>query len=109
MRHRPDFADPDDLAVAMETGTRCLWWRPGFAVGTEAMLIPMCMGAAVHGPEGCTCHVPRSRVERAERARANLEAEVARLLEKLDRAGDRIAVLIDKEARLRRQLAEVSS
>lgn len=88
------------------TEARCHWWREAAALGTEAVLIPMCMGAAVNGPEGCTCRVPESRVEAAERGRRAAEAEVLRLRAKLDRAGERIADMVAKEDRMRRRLAD---
>lgn len=85
---------------------RCFWWRPSVAVGCEAFLVPMCIGAAVNGPEGCTCRVPESRVEAAERARRAAEAEVLRLRSKLERAGEQIADGLAKHERMRRQLAD---
>lgn len=52
------------------------------------MLIPMCCGSAVYGPNECTCDVPESRIEAAERRRDIAEQEVLRLREARDRRLD---------------------
>jgi hypothetical protein len=43
--------------------SRCHWFRDG----DYEILIPMCMGTATNGLEGCTCDVPESRIEAVER------------------------------------------
>lgn len=63
---------------------RCHWYRDG----DGEVLIPMCLGTAVNGPEQCTCNVPESRIERAERGRAEAERQVLRLREARDRRLD---------------------
>ena len=45
---------------------RCYWYRDG----DGEVMIPMCLGAAINGPHECTCDVPESRIEAAERGRA---------------------------------------
>lgn len=83
---------------------RCHWLRDDD--GAE-ILIPMCMGAAVAGPEGYTCDVPLSRIERAEDARRAAEAEIERLLEKAERRADHVAILVRQNGALRRRLREL--
>lgn len=60
---------------------RCYWYRDG----EGEVLIPMCFGTAINGPEQCTCDVPESRIEAAERGRAEAERQVMRLREARDR------------------------
>lgn len=81
---------------------RCYWHR----YGDGDVLIPMCVGAAVHGPDGCTCDVPQSLLEQAQRRRDTAEQEVCRLRSKLERAGERIADGLAKHERMRRRLAD---
>ncbi|MBL3554346.1 hypothetical protein [Rhodovulum sulfidophilum] len=64
------------------TSTRCYWIRD--QDGAE-ILIPMCWGAAIGGPAECTCNVPESRIETAERGRAEAERQVLRLMDERDR------------------------
>lgn len=75
---------------------RCYWTRSGDG---DEVLIPVCW-AAVHNPLDCTCDVPGSRLDYAERGRAIAEAEVTRLREKLHRAQDRIAELLRRNRAL---------
>lgn len=63
------------------TPDRCYWLKDG---GDE-ILIPMCYGSAHDGPYACTCTVPESRIEAAERGRAEAERQVMRLREARDR------------------------
>jgi peptidoglycan hydrolase CwlO-like protein len=81
---------------------RCHWVRE--QDGTET-LIPGCWGS-VHDPANCTCEVPGSALDRAERARQAAEAEVERLREKLARAADRVRELMTRNARLHDKLTE---
>jgi len=60
---------------------RCHWYRDG----DGEVLIPMCLGTAINGPAECTCDVPESRIEAAERGRAEAERQVLRLREARDR------------------------
>lgn len=60
---------------------RCYWYRDG----EGEVLIPMCYGTAINGPAQCTCDVPESRIEAAERGRAEAERQVMRLREARDR------------------------
>lgn len=69
---------PSEEHVAVD---RCYWYRDG----DGEVLIPMCLGCAVNGPEQCTCDVPESRIEAAERGRAEAEQAVLRLREARDR------------------------
>jgi hypothetical protein len=66
-----------------EIDGRCFWLR---VAGREEMLIPMCIGAAVNGPSNCTCDVPESRIEEAERRRDEAESYVLRLREKSEQS-----------------------
>ncbi|MBD9529090.1 hypothetical protein [Paracoccus sp. PAR01] len=75
---------------------RCHWYRDGDG---EA-LVPMCVGAAVYGPEHCTCAVPESRIEAAERGRAEAERQVLRLREARDRRLDEQRVQWGQNKRL---------
>lgn len=59
---------------------RCYWYRDG----DGETLIPMCWGS-VSDPGGCTCNVPESRIEAAERGRMEAERAVLRLREARDR------------------------
>ncbi len=45
-----------DLIADEATPSRCYWYRSG--PDSEAILIPMCAGAANEGPSGCTCPKP---------------------------------------------------
>jgi hypothetical protein len=69
-------ADADsDAARSAEAPRRCYW----ILEGADALLIPMCGGCAIEGVTGCTCDVPESRLEAAERGRAEAEKQVERL------------------------------
>jgi hypothetical protein len=81
---------------------RCHWVRE--QDGTET-LIPGCWGS-VHDPANCTCEVPGSALERAERARQAAETEVERLREKLVSGAERVRELMTRNARLHAQLTE---
>jgi hypothetical protein len=59
---------------------RCYWYRDG----DGEILIPMCWGTATNGPLQCTCNVPESRIEAAERGRSEAERQVTRLGEARD-------------------------
>lgn len=63
---------------------RCYWYRDG----EGEVLIPMCYGTAINGPHECTCDVPESRIEAAERRRDEAERQVLRLREARDRRLD---------------------
>jgi hypothetical protein len=81
---------------------RCHWVRE--QDGTET-LIPGCWGS-VHDPANCTCEVPGSALERAERARQAAETEVERLREKLVSGAERVRELMTRNSRLHAQLTE---
>ncbi|MBL3576277.1 hypothetical protein JMK10_06320 [Rhodovulum sulfidophilum] len=85
------------------TSTRCYWIRD--QDGAE-ILIPMCWGAAIGGPAECTCNVPESRIEAAERGRAEAEAQVLRLREVRLEAQ---AVTWRENKRLRERIAELET
>lgn len=71
------------MADEPKVADRCYWYRDG----DGETLIPMCWGSVSH-PEGCTCNVPESRIEAAERRRAEAERAVLRLREARDRRLD---------------------
>lgn len=101
---RGPILTPDRTPDACFWSDRCYWVRDpdGYEV-----LIPMCMGAAIH-PSGCTCRAPKSAIERAE-ARADIaRAKVIRLREKLLVAGDRLNGFFaeNRALRIRLQAAE---
>lgn len=82
---------------------RCHWVRD--SDGLE-VLIPICWGSVLD-PEGCTCEVEGSRLERAECGRQIAEAEVLRLREKLARHADRYADTIASQQRLWREARDL--
>lgn len=67
------------------TPDRCYWIKDKDG---DEILIPMCQGCAIGGPLGCTCSVPESRIEAADRGRAEAERQVVRLREARDRRLD---------------------
>ncbi len=92
---------------------RCYWVRDDDG---DEVLIPMCHGSAIFGPASCTCRVPESRIEVAERGRSTAEAHVMKLREARDRRLDEQKVNWRVHKRLRQrieqletQLAELSS
>lgn len=78
--------------------TRCHWMA---GPGGEAVLVPECIGCAVYGPTRCTCDVPESRIEAAERGRREAEGQVQRLR----KARDRRLVQQQQEWRHRQRLS----
>lgn len=82
---------------------RCYWYRDG----DGEVLIPMCFGTAVNGPEQCTCDVPDSRIEASERGRAEAEAQVLRLREARDRRLDEQKNMWWQNKRLRERIREL--
>lgn len=92
--------DPRDAAQI----DRCYWWR---CTDGETILIPRCWGCVIEGPEGCTCDVPGSELERARDARIAAEREVERLREKLGRAADRQADLAVQVGSMRREIVRL--
>lgn len=82
---------------------RCYWYRDG----EGEVLIPMCLGTAVNGPEQCTCDVPESRIEAAERGRAEAERHVLRLREIRDRQLDEQKTLWWQNRRLRERIRDL--
>ncbi|BAQ69386.1 hypothetical protein NHU_02232 [Rhodovulum sulfidophilum] len=88
------------------TSTRCYWIRD--QDGAE-ILIPMCWGAAIVGPAECTCNVPESRIETAERGRAEAERQVLRLMDERDRRLEAQAVTWRENKRLRERIAELET
>ncbi|PNW61816.1 UNVERIFIED_CONTAM: hypothetical protein BEN50_25680 [Euhalothece sp. KZN 001] len=83
---------------------RCHWYRDG----DGEVLIPMCMGCAVNGPEQCTCDVPESRIEAAERERAEAEHQVMRLREKAERRLEEQQRIWNENRWLRRRIKEAT-
>lgn len=60
---------------------RCYWVRDTADPELE-ILIPMCWESVTTGPWACTCAVPASRIEAAERGRAIAEQHVLRMRER---------------------------
>jgi hypothetical protein len=85
---------------------RCHWVREpeGFEV-----LIPMCHGSAAYGSSGCTCTVPSSRIERAERGRAEAERYVMKLREARDEMLDRQKTSRRFQAQLHQRVRELEA
>lgn len=67
------------------------------------MHIPGCWGA-IHGPEGCTCKVGGSALERAERARSAAEGYVETLIEKGNERAERLNAMFYENRRLRDEI-----
>ncbi|RAP42376.1 hypothetical protein BYZ73_04050 [Rhodovulum viride] len=88
------------------TRTRCHWLRD--EDGLE-ILIQMCCGAAIGGPAECTCNVPESRIEAAERGRAEAEAHVLRLMDERDRRLHEQAGIWGRNKRLRQRIEELET
>ncbi|RBO54084.1 hypothetical protein DSD19_06380 [Rhodovulum sp. BSW8] len=88
------------------TPTSCYWLRDDD--GAE-ILIPMCCGAAIGGPAECTCNVPESRIEAAERGRAEAEAQVLRLREVRDHRLEEQARMWRENKRLRERISELET
>lgn len=68
----------------------CHWIKDPEAEGGEFM-IPHCIGGAVYGMGGCTCHLPLSRYDqavargdRAENKLADLRKEIGSLRKEID-------------------------
>lgn len=59
---------------------RCYWHRD--ETGAEIM-IPMCMGCAVSGPEQCTCDVPGSQIDQVREELRQAKEDVDWLHERL--------------------------
>lgn len=84
---------------------RCYWYRDG----DGEVLIPMCFGTANNGPTQCTCDVPESRIEAAERGRKVAEEHVERLREARDRRLDEQRTLWWQNKRLRERIRELKT
>lgn len=82
---------------------RCHWYRDS----DGEILIPMCLGAAINGPCECTCDVPESRIEAAERGRAEAERQVMRLREARDRRIEEQEADWRRMKRLRARIGEL--
>ncbi|PTW37210.1 hypothetical protein C8N38_1324 [Rhodovulum kholense] len=85
---------------------RCHWLRD--EDGLE-ILIPMCCGAAIGGPAECTRNVPESRIEAAERGRAEAEAHVLRLMDERDRRLHEQAGIWRRNKRLRQRIEDLET
>lgn len=85
---------------------RCHWTKADD--GTE-VLIPMCCGRAVCGPVGCTCDVPQSAIEVAERGRQRAEFYIARLREKSIVRQEEVDRLFRENNRLRARIRELEA
>ncbi|MBK5923806.1 hypothetical protein CCR90_08435 [Rhodovulum sulfidophilum] len=88
------------------TTTRCHWVRTDDGLD---ILIPMCCGSAIGGPSECTCNVPESRIEAAERGRAEAEAHVLRLMDERDRRLYEQAGIWRRNKRLRERIEELET
>jgi hypothetical protein len=95
------------ISEALSDLDRCYWYRDGD--GNGEVLIPMCLGTAVNGPEQCTCDVPMSRIEAAERGRRIAEEHVERLREARDRRLDEQRTLWWQNKRLRERIRDLES
>ena len=84
---------------------RCYWYRDG----EVELLIPMCYGTAINGPHACTCDVPESRLEEAERRRDEAERQVIRLREARDRRLDHQQSNWQQIKRLRDRIQELEN
>lgn len=88
----------------MSAPDRCYWLRTDDG---EDILIPMCMGTAVNGPQLCTCDVPESQVEEAVRRRDEAERQVMRLREARDRRLEEQASIWRRIKRLETHIREL--
>ncbi|NDK36675.1 hypothetical protein [Rhodovulum sulfidophilum] len=86
--------------------TRCHWIRTDDGLD---ILIPMCCGAAIGGPAECTCDVPESRIEAAERGRQEAEAQVLRLRGVRDLSLEEQARMWRENKRLRQRIKELET
>lgn len=87
----------------MSAADRCHWYRDG----DGEVLIPMCYGTAINGPEQCTCDVPESRIDAAERGRAEAEEQLLRLRDARDRRLEYQQTLWWQIKRLRERVREL--
>ena len=85
---------------------RCYWIK---GEDGDEVLIPMCCGTAVNGPLGCTCNVPESRIEAAERGRAEAERQVLRLREARSRMLDEQKSRWYYQRRLHKRITELET
>ncbi|TJZ85813.1 hypothetical protein [Paracoccus hibiscisoli] len=92
----------------MTTPNRCYWVRdtadPGFEI-----LIPMCWATVTAGPEFCTCAVPASRIEAAERGRSIAEQHVLRMRDRRVSDLDHQQQHWNQVRRLRARIAELEA
>jgi len=95
---------PSEAETAVD---RCHWYRDGD--GDGEILIPMCMGSAINGPEQCTCDVPESTIERVTRERDAARAEVARLHAKAERRLEQQLADWNRMTRLRARIDELEA
>lgn len=85
---------------------RCYWIKDEDG---DEILIPMCHGSAVYGPYACTCTVPESRLEAAERRRDAAEEYVLQLREARDRRLDEQQRHWRYQKRLRQRIDELEA
>lgn len=85
---------------------RCYWLKNEDG---EEILIPMCYGSAAGGEAGCTCRVPESRIEAAERGRAEAEGHVLKLREARDRRLEEQRRDWNERRRLRQRITELET
>lgn len=88
------------------TPARCYWTKDEDG---DEILIPMCCGSAVYGPHACTCNVPESRIEAAERGRAEAERQVLRLREARHRSLEEQKTRWRYQRRLHQRITELEN
>jgi len=81
----------------------CHWVKDGKTL----VQIPGCMGAAVYGPESCTCDLPLSRIENAERRAEEAEELAGEFRDRLNHTGREYQKVLARNADLRRRYAEL--
>jgi hypothetical protein len=70
----------------------------------DEILIPMCHGSAVHGSFACTCTVPDSRIEAAERGRREAELYVEKLLDRAHERAERLNQMFRLNTKLQAEI-----
>lgn len=76
-------------------------------VDEEWVHIPACYGAAIAGPEACTCDVVGSRLEQAEAVRVSAESEIERLRDKAVARHQYVEMLFNQNRALRARVREL--
>lgn len=90
----------------MPEHSACYWIREA---GGDRIHIPGCMGAAVQGPEACTCEHPESGIERAHAVIRRQVDHLARLRSRLEATRKERDDLKAERAVLRRRVKMIES